>query len=332
MGMRPQAKLAPSVLLKSMVIACVCMAVVVRTFHPISLNAPPKPSHFCAGEVSLTVTVAVPVDVVAVAVVQYAPGAEVITFIVTAVPPVPVDPPVAAPPVPVLPPVPAFPAMPPVPVEPPVLLPPVPVPPVPVLPPVPVVTLSTQALLAQCWVAVQACPQEPQFAVLLVVSTQAVLLHRVWPLAQLEPQLLLLQTWPVVQVIEQLPQWVASDATQEPLQKSCPDAHWHWLFWQVCPPEQALPQTPQLLESEAMFTHAEPQSICPELQVMPVPPVPLPPVPVPLLPPVPPPVCAPVQAAVRIAKPRPKSHTRAVVVITTYIPGQTETAAPCGEL
>jgi len=154
MGMRPQAKLAPSVLLKSMVIACVCMAVEVRTLHPISLKAPPKPSHFWAGEVSLTVTVAVPVDVVAVAFIQYAPAAEVITFIVTAVPPVPVVPPVAAPPVPVeppTPPVPAFPAMPPVPVEPPVLPPPVPV-----FPPVPVVTLSTHALLAQCWVDPQA--------------------------------------------------------------------------------------------------------------------------------------------------------------------------------
>jgi hypothetical protein len=28
----------------------------------------------------------------------------------------------------------------------------------------------------------------------------------------------LLQTWPVVQVVAQLPQWVASEATQEPLQ------------------------------------------------------------------------------------------------------------------
>ena len=82
--------------------ACVCIADEVRTVQPSSLKAPPKPSHFWAAEVSLTVTVAVPVvTVVAVAVVQYAPGAEVITFIVTAVPPVPGDPPVAAPPVPV---------------------------------------------------------------------------------------------------------------------------------------------------------------------------------------------------------------------------------------
>jgi hypothetical protein len=141
---------------------------------------------------------------------------------------------------------------------------------------------------------------------------------------------LLLQTWPLEQVVPQLPQLVASEATQEPPQESCPDAHLHTPLWQVCPPEQGLPQTPQLLPSELVSTHADPQSICGELQVMPVPPVPvelLPPVPVP------PPGCALVQAAVRIAKPSPKSHARAVViVITTYIPGQTETVAPCGEL
>jgi len=124
------------------------------------------------------------------------------------VPPVPGDPPVAVPPVPVDPPVlPAFPAVPPVPGF----------PPVPVLPPVPVVMLSTQALLAQCWVDPQACPQLPQSAMSLVVSVQAVP-HSVWLPEQLELQLLLLQTWGLVQVVEQFPQWVASDATQEPPQ------------------------------------------------------------------------------------------------------------------
>jgi hypothetical protein len=226
------------------------------------------------------------------------------------VPPVPVDPPVAAPPVPFAP------AMPPVPVE-----PPVPLPPVPVDPPVPVVTLSTQALLAQCWVAVQACPQVPQFAALLVVSTQLVP-HSIWLPEQVEPQLLPLQTWPVVHAWPQVPQLVASDATQEPPQLSMPDGHLQVLPWQVCPPEQGLPQTPQLLESVAVSTHAEPQSVCVELQVGPLPPVPLPPVPVALLPPVPGlPPCALVQAAERITKPSPKSHARAVLVIATYIPG-----------
>ena len=107
----------------------------------------------------------------------------------------------------------------------------------------------------------------------------------------------------------------------------------HWLLWQVCPPEQALPQTPQLLESDEVSTHDEPQTVCAPVQVTLVPPVPFPPVPVELVPPVPglPPVCALVHAAVRIAKPMPKSHTRALV-ITTYIPGQTELAFPCGEL
>jgi hypothetical protein len=164
----------------------------------------------------------------------------------------------------------------------------------------------------------------PQFAALLVVSTQAVP-QSIWLPEQLVPQLLLLQTWLPVQTVEQVPQWVASEATQEPLQLSMPEGHLHWLSWQVCPPEQELPQTPQLLESLAVFTHAEPQSVCPELQVTPVPPVPLPPVPVALLPPVPElPPCALVQAAERIAKPSPKSHARAVLVIATYIPGKAE--------
>jgi hypothetical protein len=98
------------------------------------------------------------------------------------------------------------------------------------------------------------------------------------------------------------------------------------LFWQVCPPEQALPQTPQLLESDEVSTHVEPQSVCEELQVMPVPPVPPP---VPLLPPAPglPPVEGLAQAAARIAKPSPRSHTRAVF-ITTFIPGRTEPDLP----
>ena len=262
-------------------------------------------------------------DAVAVAVLQYAPDAEVITFMVTAVPPVPVEPPVALPPVPVepplAPPVPDLPAEPPVPLPPAPVEPPVALPPVPVEPPEPVVTLSTQALLAQCWVEPQACPQVPQFAALVVVSTQAVP-QSIWLPEQLELQLLLLQTWPVVQAIEQLPQWVASEATQEPLQLSMPDGHLHWLSWQVCPPEQGLPQTPQLFESLAVFTHVAPQSVCVASQVGPLPPVPLPPVPVePPVPELPP--FALVQAAVRITKPSPKSHARAVLVIATYIPG-----------
>ena len=111
------------------------------------------------------------------------------------------------------------------------------------------------------------------------------------------------------------------------MQLNMPDGHLQALSWQVCPPEQGLPQTPQLVESLAVLTHVEPQSVCPELQVGPVPPVPLPPVPVALLPPVPGlPPCALVQAAERIAKPSPKSHARAVLVIATYIPGQTELA------
>jgi len=244
---------------------------------------------------------------------------------VTAVPPVPVEPPVlTVPPVPVeppmlVPPVPDLPAMPPVPVEPPVALPPVPV-----EPPVPVVTVSTQALLAQCWVEPQAFPQVPQF-VELVGELQAPSEHLV-PEEQVDEQVpSLLQTSVPEQALQLEPQCWAFEATQAPLQLNMPDGHLHVLSWQVCPPEQGLPQTPQLLESLAVFTHAEPQGVSGELQVTPVPPVPLPPVP--LLPPVPGlPPGALVQAAVRIAKPSPKSHARAVVVIATYIPGETKLA------
>jgi hypothetical protein len=42
--------------------------------------------------------------------------------------------------------------------------------------------------------------------------------HSIWLPKQLALQLLLLQTWGLVQVVAQFPQWVASDATQEPLQ------------------------------------------------------------------------------------------------------------------
>ena len=83
------------------------------------------------------------------------------------------------------------------------------------------VTLSTQALLAQCWVEVQACPHAPQFPSLLVVSTQAVPQAISLP-EQLELQLLLLQTSLLWQAVAQFPQWLASDATHEPLQLSMP--------------------------------------------------------------------------------------------------------------
>jgi hypothetical protein len=90
---------------------------------------------------------------------------------------------------------------------------------------------------------------------------------------------------------------------------------------------QGLPQPPQFAGSDVVSTQFEPQSVWVAEQVFPL----LPPV-LPGLPPVlelPP--CELLQAAVRIAKPRPKSHTRALV-ITTYIPGQTETVAPWCEL
>src|SRR3954462_8591084 len=148
---------------------------------------------------------------------------------VTAVPPMPVAPPVARPPVPrgpVAPPV----ALPPVPVEPPTLVPPVPdlpaippvpveppvaLPPVPVDPPVPVVTLSTQVLLAQCWLDPQAFPQVPQFAG-LVGELQAPSEHWV-PEEQVDEQVpSLLQTSVPEQALQREPQCWALEATQAP--------------------------------------------------------------------------------------------------------------------
>ena len=75
----------------------------------------------------------------------------------------------------------------------------------------------------------QACPQLPQFAALLVVSTQAVP-HMVWLPEQVVPQLPLLQTWPFAQAFPQVPQLSPSEATQAPLQLIMPDGHLHWLL------------------------------------------------------------------------------------------------------
>jgi len=100
---------------------------------------------------------------------------------------------------------------------------------VPVVPALPVVELSTQALLAQCWVDPQACPQLPQLALLVVVSTQLDP-HMVWPLAQ--PQLPALQTVPEGQVVPQPPQFSPS----LPLVTTQAVPH------RVCPPAQVVVQ------------------------------------------------------------------------------------------
>jgi hypothetical protein len=257
----------------------------------------------------LTVTFAVPlVTVVIVALVfQYAFGADVITFAMAgAVPPLPVVP--AAPVVPPRPPVPVVPAPPVVPPRP--ALPVVPaapvVPALPVAPAVPVV-LSTQALPEQCWVDVHACAQLPQFASLAVVSTHAVP-HIVWPPMHMELHPLLLQTSFAWQAIVQLPQWVASDATQEPLQSSSPAWQPQIPLRQTWPPRQGMPQPPQFCESDIVSTHDEPQLCC-------VPGHGLPPVPaVPVVPAVPgDPVESPfVQAEARTARPSPIINARAV--------------------
>ena len=113
-------------------------------------------------------------------------------------------------------------------------------PPVPVVPPVPVI--STQAPFVQVW-----------------VDRQQAVPHTV-P-AQIALQVVPLQVSPLAQTFVQLPQWAASDGTQEPLHSSRPLGHAHWLFWQVRPPPQGMPQAPQLFESVAVFTHSVPQGV-----------------------------------------------------------------------
>jgi hypothetical protein len=104
----------------------------------------------------------------------------------------------------------------------------------------------------------------------------------------------------------------------------------HWLFWQVCPPEQALPQTPQLFASDEVSTQFVPQAVSVPLQVVPM----IPPVPLAGVPPVPEllvVVWGLEQAAARVAKPKPKSHTRAVVIVTLF-PGRPNVISPRGAL
>ena len=69
-------------------------------------------------------------------------------------------------------------------------------------------------------------------AELLAVSTQAVPQSVCVPV-QLELHAPLLQTSLAWHALVQLPQWVASEATQDPLQSRSPAPHWHWLLWQV---------------------------------------------------------------------------------------------------
>jgi hypothetical protein len=74
--------------------------------------------------------------------------------------------------------------------------------------------MSTQALFVQVWFEAQQA------------DPQGVGVAPVQPEVQAPP----LQTWLAPQTLVQLPQWVASDATHEPLQSSSPDGHAHALF------------------------------------------------------------------------------------------------------
>jgi hypothetical protein len=101
-----------------------------------------------------------------------------------------------------------------------------------------------------------------------------------------EEQVVPLQTWPFGQTLEQLPQWVASEATQLPLQSSRPLPQTHCPFWQARFAPQTTPQEPQFWLSVATDLHWPLQFIWPWPQVTPVPPMPAVPL-VPAVPPVP---------------------------------------------
>jgi len=213
------------------------------------------------------------------------------------VPPLPPRP--AVPVVPaVLPPLPPRPAVPLVPAAPP------PAPPTPVVPPVPVG--STQALFMHTCVPVQQ-------AVPHVVPAH-VEVH--WP-----P----LQSWPPWQTFVQVPQWVASDATQEPLHSIVPDPQTHALLWQTCPPRQGMPQPPQLFESPLVSMQAPLQAICVPLQLSVPPPPPEPLAPLPAVPGVPPVPLAQAATVKRNARPMPAKRIplvdRRAVFIAVRIPG-----------
>jgi hypothetical protein len=93
--------------------------------------------------------------------------------------------------------------------------------------------------------------------------------HIVWPLGHIVEQLLFEQTWPLGQGL-QPPQCWALDPTHWLSQRIRPDGHAQALFWQVCPPVQALPQEPQFALSLAVLTHTEPHAVWPVPQVTPV--------------------------------------------------------------
>jgi hypothetical protein len=123
-----------------------------------------------------------------------------------------------------------------------------------------------------------------------------------------------LQTWLAPQTFVQLPQWVASEATHEP-QSSVPLGQEHEPVWQVRPPPQGMPQSPQLFESTIGSTHWEPQSFWPAVQLV-DPPVPPPP----LVPAVPGLLDVAGEQAARNAKPSPARKTLVAVFIFMKFP------------
>jgi hypothetical protein len=157
---------------------------------------------------------------------------------------------------------------------------------------------------------------------LLAVSTQAVPHNVCTPQSELHA--LLLQTWFAPQTVVQLPQWLASDATQEPLQSSNPAWHWQMRLAQICPdPEQGMPHPPQFAGSVAVFTHCAPHTSWPAPQAMDPPAPVVPPFPGPLLPEAPVKVPPPLeQAAIRRARLGAIRESRTAIFIDIGIPGR----------
>jgi hypothetical protein len=121
--------------------------------------------------------------------------------------------------------------------------------------------------------------------------------------------------------VVQFPQWVASEATHAPLQSSIPDGHVHRLAWQLFPPLQAMPQAPQLLESDVTSEQPELHIICAPGQLLPF----VPALPAPLVPalPVGLPGLGLMQAAPErertIARQRTKPEVRVLFMVDTFI-------------
>ena len=115
-----------------------------------------------------------------------------------------------------------------------------------------------QALLVQCFGAVQTKPQPPQFAASTLMFTHLPA-HQVNPCEQVQDPLWQLD--PPVQSTPQVPQlpWLEDRSTQLPLQSTVGGAQEHVPVTHDLPAGQLPPQEPQFLESLPVSTHVPPQ-------------------------------------------------------------------------